>query len=282
MRLSFLILIALFLPASLCFAQQNSSTYYTGEFGFSAGGSEYFGDLNTNSSFRAVKPAIGIFYRKFFNDYIGVRAHFHFAQVGFSDQYSANEFQRRRNLSFDSNIWELALLGDFNFFRFEPGSDRYRFTPYLTFGIGGFAFNPYAWYQDQKYYLQPLGTEGQGSPQYPGRKPYNLQALCFPIGMGIKYNVNKKINIGLEAVHRFTTTDYLDDVSTTYAGPAAFPPGANGKQSIAAILQDRSGITGTPIGVAGAQRGNSQNKDQYIFIELNISFLFTSYRCPAF
>lgn len=282
MRPVFLMIITLLIAFSEAKAQRNSSLFYTGELGFSAGVSEYFGDLNTRSSFRALKPAAGIFYRKFFNEYIGIRAHFHFAQVGFSDAYSSNAFQQRRNLSFDSNIWEIALQGDFNFFRFEPGSRQYRFTPYLTLGIGGFAFNPYTWYNDQKYYLQPLGTEGQGSPQYPGRKPYALQALCFPVGMGVKYNLTPKLNIGLEAVHRFTTTDYLDDVSTTYAGPAVFPPGAGGKQSIASILQDRSGVFGAPIGEAGRQRGNSQNKDQYIFIELNLSIMFTSYRCPAF
>jgi hypothetical protein len=33
----------------------------------------------------------------------------------------------RRNLSFNSNIWELALQGDFNFFKFLPGEPGYSF-----------------------------------------------------------------------------------------------------------------------------------------------------------
>ncbi|MHB1921883.1 MAG: DUF6089 family protein [Chitinophagaceae bacterium] len=209
-----------------------------------------------------------------------MRGSFHFTQLGFSDSYNTNDFEHRRNLSFETKIWEFALQGDFNFFKFTPGT-RDRFTPYLTFGLGLFSFNPYTYYLGQKYYLQPLNTEGQGTIQYPSRKPYSLEALCFPLGAGIKYNINSRINVGMEVVHRFTTTHYLDDVSQTYAGIAAFPPAVNGKPSIAYILQDRSGATGTPIGVAGRQRGGNPNKDQYILFEVNVSILFTTYLCPT-
>ncbi len=87
----------------------------------------------------------------------------------------------RRNLSFNSNIWELALQGDFNFFKFIPGSEYFRFTPYITFGVGVFNYDPYAYYQGQKVFLRPLGTEGQGSAAYPDRKTYGSMAVCFPL-----------------------------------------------------------------------------------------------------
>jgi hypothetical protein len=99
--------------------------------------------------------------------------------------------------------------------------------------------------------------------------------------MGIKYNMSSMVNVGLEVAYRFTGTDYLDDVSTTFAGPAAFPPDANGNPTIASRLQDRSYETGTPIGVAGRQRGFSAQKDGYLFAELTVSFNLTSYRCPT-
>jgi hypothetical protein len=85
------------------------------------------------------------------------------------------------------------------------------------------------------------------------------------------------MNIGLEIVYRFTTTDYLDDVSKTYAGIDNFP-----KLSPAAALQDRSNETGgTPIGVAGKQRGYSNQNDGYIMAEIMFSFNITSYHCPT-
>jgi hypothetical protein len=89
------------------------------------------------------------------------------------------------------------------------------------------------------------------------------------------------VNVGFEVVYRFTTTDYIDDVSTTYAGPAAFPPLPNGQPSLAGTLQDRSYVYGTPIGVAGKQRGYSNQKDSYVMAEFMVSINLTSYKCPT-
>ncbi|WP_199417077.1 type IX secretion system protein PorG [Chitinophaga silvatica] len=251
---------------------------YVGELGISVGAAHYFGDLNTRGAINRPKPAVGIYYRKYLNDYVGLRAHGRFMQLGYSDTYNKNEFQNRRNLSFNTNLWELALQGDFNFFRFEPGSLYERFSPYLTGGTSIFYFNPYTYLGGVKYYLQPMRTEGQGSALYPNRKPYSLVSYAWLIGGGFKYNISKSVNVGLEALYRFTQTDYLDDVSTTYVGEAVFPT-VNGLPSVAAQLQDRSGVKGTPIGVVGRQRGNSRDKDQFVTLELTISILFTSYNC---
>ena len=43
--------------------------------------------------------------------------------------------------------------------------------------------------------------------------------------------MNPSMNVGFEVTYRFTTTDYLDDVSTTYAGSATFPTLPNGNPS---------------------------------------------------
>jgi opacity protein-like surface antigen len=253
---------------------------YVGELGFSVGGAQYFGDLNTRGALNTIKPTVGIFYRKYLNDYVGVRAHLRYSQLGYSDVYSKNEFERRRNLSFNTHVVELDLQGDFNFFRFEPGSLNYRFSPYFTGGLGLFHFDPYAYLDGKKYNLQPLRTEGQGSAQYPDRKPYGLISYSFLLGGGFKYNLSRSVNLGLEVLYRFTGTDYLDDVSKTYAGAALFPPKANGENTVAYLLQDRSWATGPdPIGVAGRQRGNSRDKDQFVSVEFTISILFTTYKC---
>jgi hypothetical protein len=259
---------------------QPQSTVYEGEVGITVGMAHYFGDLNNPAKINRPKPAVGIFFRKQFGQYIGVRIGAHFAQLGYSDTYSDVEFQKRRNLSFNTNIFELALQGDFNFFRFEPGNPDFAFTPYITMGVGLFNYDPYAYLNGQKQFLRPLGTEGQGSSLYPERQAYSNMAFCFPIGMGIKYNLRNNINFTFEIAHRFTTTDYLDDVSTTYAGPDAFPLQPNGQPSTAFLLQDRSYETGAPIGEAGRQRGFSTQLDKYIFIEAGIAISLTSYRCP--
>ncbi len=255
-----------------------------GEFGLSLGFANYFGDLNTKSSFKRVKPAIGVYFKKQYNNYLGLRVSLHYAQLGFSDIYSNNAYQKKRNLSFNTNIFEAAIMGDFNFFKFVPNDPDYKFTPYICLGLGVFTYNPYAYINGQKEYLRPLGTEGQ-NVGYQGRKPYSTMSVCFPIGGGIKYNINKSTNFFIQVAHRLTMTDYIDDVSTTYAPPTAFPY-VNGFPSMAYQLQDRSPETGAnpPLNdgkTEGLQRGWSKQKDQYLIGEVGFSFNISRYRCPG-
>ena len=248
-----------------------------GQFGITAGAAHYFGDLNTRAAINRPKIAVGAFFRKQFDPYIGLRISAHFLQLGYSDVYSKNDFQKRRNLSFNTNIWELALQGDFNFLKYIPNDPNHNFTPYVTLGAGVFSYDPYAYLQGEKVYLRPLNTEGETF--YQGRKAYGTMAICFPIGIGVKYSLNQNINLSFEITHRFTTTDYIDDVSTTYIGADKFPS-PNGQPSQAYLLQDRSYETGEPIGVEGRQRGWSKQNDQYIIAEFGVSFNLSSYRCP--
>jgi hypothetical protein len=251
-----------------------------GEFGAAIGLGHYFGDLNTKAALNRPKFSGGIFFIKQFNNYIGLRISGDYAFLGYSDIYSKNETQKRRNLSFNSNVWEFSVSGYFNFFRFIPGVEGYKFTPYLSLGVGVFSYDPYAYLTGNKYYLRPLGTEGQGSSLYPDRKEYKTMALCIPFTVGLKHSINENMNVFAEIGYRFTNTDYLDDVSTTYAGPAAFPPGADGLPTVAYFLQDRSYETGTPIGIKGRQRGNSEQKDAYALFHVGVSFNLSSYKCP--
>jgi len=277
-----LLLLAVLISSSLFVSAQREAVVQEGEFGVGLGAGHYFGDLNTRAHLNRPKIAATAFFRKNFGNYIAVRVGASFAQLGYSDVYNThNQFMLQRNLSFNTNVWELALQGDFNFFRFMPGEPGYNFTPYITFGVGVFNYDPFAMLQGQKYFLRPLGTEGQGSSLYPDRKPYSSMAICFPVGVGIKYAFNERFNIGLEITHRFTTTDYLDDVSTTYVDPAVFPPLPDGSPSPASLLSDRSYELGTPIGIKGRQRGVETNKDQFITAMIYFSFNLQSYKCPS-
>ncbi|MGC4101344.1 type IX secretion system protein PorG [Ferruginibacter sp.] len=253
-----------------------------GEFGITAGAAHYFGDINTRAALNRPKPALGLYFRKQFGNYIGLRLGAHYAQLGYSDVYSKNDYQKTRNLSFNTNIWEVALQGDFNFFKFIPGDPDYLFTPYVTLGVGAFTYDPYAYLNGKKEFLRPLGTEGQ-TIGYKGRKQYSTMAICIPLGVGIKYNINERMNLSFEVSQRFTTTDYLDDVSTTYIGASRFPTLPNGDPSTAALLQDRSYELdpNNVLGVEGRQRGFSKQRDQYIFAEIGISFNISSYKCPS-
>lgn len=281
MARKWMIPIMLFLGISSAKAQYVSSTVLNGEFGISAGAAHYFGDLNTRAAFNRPKIAASLLFRKQFGNYIALRIQGTFAQLGYSDVYSKNQVQQIRNLSFNTNIFELALQGDFNFYRFIPGQKGYEFTPYVTLGAGFFSYDPYAYLGNEKFYLRALGTEGQNAG-LTDRKPYGTMALSIPLGVGLKFCLTEKINFTFEIAHRFTGTDYLDDVSTTYAGSDVFPPLPNGDPSPAFLLQDRSYETSVvPIGIAGRQRGISTQRDQFITAQIGLTFNLTSYKCPT-
>lgn len=259
-----------------------NSIVQEGEFGIGVGAAQYFGDLNTRGRLNTPKMAATVFFRKNFGNYIALRLGASFAQLGYSDQYNThNTYMYSRNLSFNSKVWELALQGDFNFFHFMPGEPEYSFTPYITIGAGVFSYDPYAYLNNEKYFLRPLGTEGQGSSLYPTRKQYSSMAISIPFGAGFKYAFNERVNIGFEVLHRFTNTDYLDDVSKTYVDPAAFPLNPDGSTPVALLLSDRSYEIGTPIGIKDRQRGNSQQKDQFITAMFHLTFNLQSYKCPT-
>ncbi len=261
-------------------AQVMDPYVHQGEVGISVGFGHYFGDLNPNSSINRPKTAAGIFFRKQISNYIGIRLSGDYAQLGYSDVYSNNVVQNARNLSFNSNVWELAIAGDFNFFEFHPGFEGYNFTPYLGLGIGVISYDPYAYLSGEKYFLRTLGTEGQGSSLYPDLQPYSPISISIPFTVGVKYALNERTNIFGELTYRFTNTDYLDDVSGLYA-PDAFPSLPDGSPSPAFLLQDRSYETGASIGVKGKQRGNSLQKDAFATIKIGVSFNLQSYRCPT-
>ena len=249
--------------SSLFVSAQREAVIQEGEFGVGIGAGHYFGDLNTRAHLNRPKIAAT-------------------AQLGYSDIYNDhNTYMQTRNLSFNSNVWELALQGDFNFFRFMPGEPDYNFTPYVTFGVGVFNYDPFAMLAGQKHYLRPLNTEGQGSSLYPDRKPYGSMAFCIPFGVGVKYCINERINVGFEIIHRVTGTDYLDDVSKTYVNTSLFPPLPDGSPSPAYLLHDRSYELGDPIGLPGRQRGVSTQKDQFATAMFYISFNLQSYKCPT-
>ncbi len=247
-----------------------------GEFGVGVGAGHYFGDLNTRAKLNRAKMAASLFFRKNLGNYIAVRVGASFAQLGYSDVYNThNTYMQTRNLSFNSRVWELTLQGDFNFFRFMPGDPAFSFTPYITFGVGVFSFDPYAYLQGRKVQLRPLGTEGQGS------NTYGSMAISIPFGGGVKYALNDRINIGFEVLHRFTRTDYLDDVSTVYPDASVFPPNPDGSPSDGFLLYDRSYELGDPIGIKGRARGMSKQKDQFVTAMFHVSFNLQSYKCPT-
>lgn len=240
------------------------------ELGGWLGTSYYFGDLNTNLKITKPGLAIGAIARYNFNTRISVRTSLSYARVGADDADSRNNFEKNRNLSFRSNIFDLSNVIEFNFFSYEHGSRTQNKTPYLFGGFNIFHFNPVAELNEEKYKLRDFGTEGQ----QPGQE-YSLVNGGLVIGGGFKWDISSDISINIDISTRFLFTDYLDDVSSVYPDKTLLEA-TRGVTAVA--LSDRSLVEG--LGETGRQRGDTKGKDKYTFVGISVLKYFGGIECP--
>lgn len=247
------------------------------EAGVWLGTTNYFGDLNT--SYDLSRPGLsgGIIARYNFNNRIAIKFSGSYGSVSADDAESSNTFERARNLSFESPIFDATAQFEFNFLPYIHGSKDYFFTPYLFAGFTGFYFNPKAELDGVLYELRELGTEGQ----FKGEEYYTIQG-GFAYGGGIKLDLSYEWSINIEIGARYLYTDYLDDVSTTYPDREDL---LRDRGEIAVALSDRSveidGLDGSTIGEPETQRGNSNINDSYIMLGVGILYYFGDLKCPT-
>ncbi len=250
------------------------------EMGGWIGASGYVGDLNPDNPAKFTDPAIGLNVRYGYSPYSALKFSMAYGTIRADDADSKHGHHRARNLSFKTPVTELALLYEFYFFNYSPGSGRYKFTPYVFTGIAAFIFEPTAEYQGSTVKLRVLGTEGQGTV-LGAKSTYSNIALAIPFGLGIKYNFADNFNIGLELGYRNTFTDYLDDVSKTYVDRTVLAT-TNGQ--LASDLSDRSAevMNGIYMGETNTMRGDPSRRDFYMFTGITFSYTITPIKCPDF
>jgi opacity protein-like surface antigen len=239
--------------------------FHVGIFG---GLSAYNGDL-TEKIFpkKVTNGAIGISANYELSDHLMLRGQYTYTVVGGADRYSNNPELVSRNLAFESRISEFSLVGEYYLMNLYD----HRFTPYLFGGLAVYHFNPYTYTtSNQRVYLKPLGTEGQGIAGYP--RPYALTQMAIPFGAGVKYAITENLHLGLEVSLRKLFDDYLDDVSTTYADPADLF-NAHGQQSVDLSYRGDELEEGTATyPVKGTQRGGAEHNDTYYFTGLHLTY----------
>lgn len=238
------------------------------ELGIMVGVMGYKGDLNpVMFTDKFIHPGVGIIYRRCYTDHWSFRAGFNYGRVSADDAKADDAYSVNRNLSFRSNIMELQAGYEFNFFPYQTANPATFASPYLFAGIAVYRFNPKANLNGTWHALQPLGTEGQGTPLFPERKAYSRISVNIPFGGGLKIKIAKRFCTVIEVGVRKTYTDYLDDVSKTYADPISIRK-EYGKP--AGLLSDRSLEKGRP--QIGRQRGDSSTKDWYWFGGIQICY----------
>ena len=194
------------------------------EFGLFGGVSYYNGDVNPASQFNPelTNWAIGAVLRRNLSSRWALRLNGMYGNIKGNDLTSSSVAQQQRGISFTSVLYEVSGQAEFNFFPYCVANSEIYFSPYLFIGLGGFRFNTTNGTGQE---VANLNTENVG---------YSKTAVMLPFGVGVKAKLSSRFLIGAEWGFRKTWTDYIDDVSTTYA-------------------------------LTGRQRGNSKTNDYYTF-----------------
>lgn len=258
------------------------------------------------------------------NPYLKVGASLSWTRIGADDFFSPNDILFARNLHVRNDIKSIQLEARYYLIPLESNYRRSAsiFYPYLSVGAGYLWHNPVArlpvsvgreWTS-----LQPLGTEGQGlNPSF--ETPYKKNTYQLPVGIGFEI-IKGSYTFGASAQLRFTGTDYLDDVHTSFANPnltrnpaLEVPADLNGDRvawgtmlqrqiepTAARVSRDRISrlrnllaSRGLPTGTetttvlslpelgVGAARGTFAGNDMYVFFGFKIGYIIPDgVRCP--
>ncbi|PKP17964.1 MAG: hypothetical protein CVU05_14540 [Bacteroidetes bacterium HGW-Bacteroidetes-21] len=249
------------------------ATNFLGELGgANREGTNFVRDFEVNMTRPLVQ--VGIRYRAL--ETIAIKTTLSYGRLKGDDALTGEQFRSNRNLHFRSPLVEFSTQLEYSIIKERTGHrynlrrvrgiKGFKTNTYFFVGVGGFWFNPRAKYDGKWYSLQPLGTEGQGL--VPTRPKYSRVSVCIPYGIGFKYSVNRRWNVGLEFGTRKTFTDYIDDVSSTYYDNTLIQ---QERGDVAAYLADPS--VGPPNWTAAyQQRGDTKDKDAYMFLSINLTY----------
>ncbi len=197
------------------------------EVGGGLGVFNYKGDISPSFKFRFFKPGGSLFFRYNPNQALSLRAELAAGLIGAADQYSKDPFQKARNMSFRTRITEASAVAEYNFLDYEEKRFAVNWTPYVFGGLGISKFKP------------DVVTDS-----------YKTNSLVIPYGVGIKYQIRRPWNIGLEYGTRKTFSDYYDNLG------------------------------GDPKSTVQLEQGDPSKKDTYYYIRLSISYTFYRIVCP--
>lgn len=192
------------------------------EVGGAIGGGNYMGDVSPTFRFENYRPGGGLFVRYNFSKIVSVKIGANGIQAKGSDKYYKDPVLESRGLNFIRFVGELGAQFEYNFFDYRDEKSRRNWTPYFFTGVGG---------------MYMFGREGGITP-------------VIPAGIGARYILGGKWNLGLELGARKTFTDKFDRLSYIPPDGAKF------------------------------NNGNPFDKDWYFLTTISISYTFYTIPCP--
>lgn len=187
-----LLMLMVLLPAARMSAQNDPQ--YRMEIGAGVGTVSYEGDFNGNV-LKNMQPMFSALWRYNFDPYKDLRLSATYGKLKGSSKdvdtyypdYATEEY------SFNRNLLDVSLVFEYNFWPYGTGRDyrgAKRLTPYIYGGIGA------------------TSASGGGSK--------SVFTANVPIGLGVKYKLNERMNLGLDWGIHFSLSDELDGVKDPY------------------------------------------------------------------
>ena len=186
---------ALLLLAALP-ANAQEDPEYRMELGVGGGMAGYLGDFNGNLT-KDLQPMGSLLARYIFNPYYGLKLNVMFGKMKGSSADVKTYYPAfaETPYEFNNSLVGFDLTFEYNFWPYGTGRDyrgAQRVTPFVFGGLGG----TYVSIKD-------------------GDKKSAFTANV-PIGIGVKYKINKRMNLGLEWAMHFTLGDELDGQKDPY------------------------------------------------------------------
>ncbi len=178
------LLVFFLLTSVLAFGQRR-------EVGFSLGGVYYTGDMARTWQLPNTGIAGMVYLRTNLNDHISLRIAYMGGNVKGSDNKPLDAFASARASSFNIFVSEFSGSVEYYFIDYKSKRAVINWSPYFHLGLGIF------------------GMLGQNERT----TTYSTVQAALPLGVGIKFQPDKRWNIGLEFGARILFFDYLDNVS---------------------------------------------------------------------
>lgn len=185
-------LLLLMLAAMLNMNAQTDDEYLM-EIGGGVGFLGYLGDYN-NVLTRDLQPMVTLLVRRNLNPYMGLRLAASFGKLK-GDERDVKTVYPSTGVtpySFSRTLTDVSLTYEYNFWPYGTGHDYYgakRLTPFVFLGLGG---------------------------TYAGGDGSSVFTANVPIGLGLKYKVGQRINVGVEWAMHFSMSDKLDGRNDPY------------------------------------------------------------------
>ena len=187
------ICIILLFHLSLLTARAQGNVEYRAEIGAGAGLVNYLGDFN-GSLTGEMQPMGSVVARWLFNPYMGSRLNLSFGKLKGSSKGVETYYPDfvENAYDFSHTLVDVSMLFEYNFWPYGTGRE-YRGAKRLTpFIFGG------------------LGTT------YVSGGEKSVFSANLPLGLGVKYKLADRLNLGVEWAVHFSLSDELDGVKDPY------------------------------------------------------------------